>query len=447
MSVRVRAIVAVSVLALLDVATASGATLSVAPGGTPSGNCQTSACDLAYAVNSAAQPGDEIIVAPGTYTLPAFSGLTLPASVFLHGVAGEQRPVIQAQPDGTPIAITAPSGTVADLEIDQPNANAAALVTGGNGSQLVLTAAGQQSTAVAIYNGGTLSDSLVLSSGPGGQGVEAQGTPLLRNLTAIASGNGGIAVKLTSNSVGGSAYVTVVNTIALGSGGDLVASNPYSTLSQINVSYSDYRPGNSYTLSSGVLDPGAGNIAASPVFAGSTDFHEQASSPTVDAGTSSAGLGPFDLEGNPRTIGAAPDIGAYEYVPSTSTTSPQPSSPGGSPSSLPSTSINTPTGVKLLAKTVNTILPNLTCVDRRKFTFPVTQTKAHNGNVLSAVVYVNGKKTKTVTGKNIRSVSIAKLPEKTFLVKVITITTKHLRITSSRRYVACKRGQRSKLKR
>jgi hypothetical protein len=85
--------------------------------------------------------------------------------------------------------------------------------------------------------------------------------------------------------------------------------------------------------------------------------------------------------------------------------------------------------VKLVAKTVNSILPNLTCVDRRKFTFPVAQTKAHNGNVISAVVYVNGKKTKSVKGKNIRSVSITKLPQKTFVVKVVTITTKHLEIT------------------
>ncbi len=101
----------------------------------------------------------------------------------------------------------------------------------------------------------------------------------------------------------------------------------------------------------------------------------------------------------------------------------------------------------LIAKVVNSILPNLTCVDRRKFTFPVAQSKSANGNVTRATVFVSGKNVKTVSGANITKVTIRALPKKTFTVKVLTVTTKGFQITSSRTYRACRKGERSELKR
>ena len=64
-----------------------------------------------------------------------------------------------------------------------------------------------------------------------------------------------------------------------------------------------------------VID-GGGNQAAPPVFvnAENGDFREAAGSPTIDAGIADQ-LGPLDLAGNTRILGAAPDIGAYEFVP------------------------------------------------------------------------------------------------------------------------------------
>jgi hypothetical protein len=62
---------------------------------------------------------------------------------------------------------------------------------------------------------------------------------------------------------------------------------------------------------------GTGNIAVSSdsIFPNLLigGIHPAAGSPTIDAGTAG---GAFDLDGKPRTLGSAPDMGAYEWVPS-----------------------------------------------------------------------------------------------------------------------------------
>lgn len=63
----------------------------------------------------------------------------------------------------------------------------------------------------------------------------------------------------------------------------------------------------------GSPDPtGVGNIADDPLFA--EDCRLSAGSPCIDAGDNSApGLADTDIEGNPRIIGPAADMGAYEF--------------------------------------------------------------------------------------------------------------------------------------
>jgi hypothetical protein len=55
---------------------------------------------------------------------------------------------------------------------------------------------------------------------------------------------------------------------------------------------------------------GEGNIDEDPLFVGSNDYHLQAGSPCIDAGTPD-GAPADDLEGNPRD--EKPDMGAYEF--------------------------------------------------------------------------------------------------------------------------------------
>jgi parallel beta-helix repeat protein len=109
--------------------------------------------------------------------------------------------------------------------------------------------------------------------------------------------------------VGGGIYcdasssTSIVNNIIWGNGDDLYG---------CTATYSDIEDG----------DPGEGNICAYPTFVDSAggDYHLQAGSPCIDAGTNE-GAPSTDFDGNPRPIDgdgdgiAIVDMGAFEYTP------------------------------------------------------------------------------------------------------------------------------------
>jgi hypothetical protein len=148
---------------------------------------------------------------------------------------------------------------------------------------------GQAQLAIAM--GGTASPTArvadVLVSRGDGLGMQVQmdsGTANLVNLTVAANTSTGIY--LVPNST-----ITLFNSLAFGNHPDLVEVN------------SGAQKGNNL---SGV----------DPLFvdAAHGNYRLQSNSPARDAGTATppGGLGLFDLDGNPRTFGPAPDIGAYE---------------------------------------------------------------------------------------------------------------------------------------
>jgi hypothetical protein len=88
-----------------------------------------------------------------------------------------------------------------------------------------------------------------------------------------------------------------------------------------HVTYSDVQGG--CTVASDCTTDETGNIDADPLFAnddadaGVIDLHLQPGSPCIDTGLSSALPAELttDLDGNPRVVGAAVDMGAYEFQP------------------------------------------------------------------------------------------------------------------------------------
>ena len=81
----------------------------------------------------------------------------------------------------------------------------------------------------------------------------------------------------------------------------------------LNMSFSNYRAG--MVSNDGAINDGGGNQTdREPLFANAAggDFHQLPASPTIDAGTQDALLGSADIDGDPRTLGLAPDIGADE---------------------------------------------------------------------------------------------------------------------------------------
>lgn len=148
-------------------------------------------------------------------------------------------------------------------------------------AQLVIGMQMQGAGAPSAY----LTD-LLISRGDG-QGLQVQmdaGTANLVNLTVADNTSTGLY--LVPNST-----ITLFNSLAFHNGANLtVFGNP--------------------------AQQGNNLLGVDPLFvdAANGNYHVQANSPARDAGTATppGGLGLFDLDGNPRTFGPAPDIGAYE---------------------------------------------------------------------------------------------------------------------------------------
>jgi hypothetical protein len=146
-------------------------------------------------------------------------------------------------------------------------------------------------TQLAVGVGGAGSPLVSLSNSQisrgSGSGLNLQmdsGTAHVINLTA--ADNAGTGIYLVPN-----ATITLYNSLAFGNSPDLIEAAPGATLGN-NMSGVD------------------------PLFvdAAHANYHVSFNSAARDAGTATppGGLGLFDLDGNPRNFGAAPDIGAFE---------------------------------------------------------------------------------------------------------------------------------------
>lgn len=307
--------------ALTAAPAAQGAQRYAAPGGSGNACSQAAPCSLPEAITKAAS-NDEVIVGPGTYSVsaPLFPPAEA-ANVYIHGDLSAPMPRIAGMTGGVPIGMTAGSH-VSYLEISNSGSFAAAAICnpGGLIDRVRLLASGEGATGLVINGNCRARDSLVLADGRASIAVFAYGySPattlgIARNLTALASGpqSSGIVARYTEELKSGSYTLNLRNSIASGEEADLATRpNPWGPAS-IAVSNSNFDLANA---ESGTIS-GEANQSTPPLFADAAagDYREAPGSPTIDAGVADQ-LGATDLEGNPRTLGAAPDIGAFEYVP------------------------------------------------------------------------------------------------------------------------------------
>jgi Ca2+-binding RTX toxin-like protein len=305
-------------------APASAVQRFAAPDGVSTGDCTNTPgnppCEIKRAIQTEAQANDEVIVAPGDY-FPTSVSVAIKLDV--HGAAGQPRPRVVSSTTGWSVYGT--GARVSHLQLESPNGGLQ-LEGAVTGEDLVVKASAPTGSADAVDIGVTavLRDSLVTTPQTSGVAISStDGTANLRNVTAIAGGASSTGIRVgTITPAGGcdtAGDVTAKNTIARGGGADLsiVTGAPCVTAGKratLNLSHSNYRAG-AVTNDNGVFnDQGGNQTAAAPLFAnaGAGDFHQLPGSPTIDAGTADSLLGATDLDGDARTIGPAPDIGADE---------------------------------------------------------------------------------------------------------------------------------------
>jgi hypothetical protein len=79
------------------------------------------------------------------------------------------------------------------------------------------------------------------------------------------------------------------------------------------------------------------------------------------------------------------------------------------------------------------------CVDRRKFSFKLHRYR--RARIVRVRAYVNGKRTVNRRGRDIRRVTIRRLPQGTFTVKIVSTQSTGSQLVSTRTYRGCKKSR------
>jgi len=346
-SIRASLIAGVLTFGLLGVAAHSqAAQLFTAPDATGTTlPCSSNArCKLDFAISSAGI-GDEVLAAPGEYfetgTTPWDALPPLQTSRILRGEDPADPPLIHGETvlNASPFLLLDSGATLSDVEIEMTTDGTLAIgyaygVYLNSGSILDrsrIDAEGVPGVGMTacLPHGATIRNSVCRGHGPGDvDAIQSSVTsPNLTNnvinSTAITIATDGFGIKVGMSGAFTN-VMNVSNSIARGPTADLSTGtrvNAAIGTAVINVEYSNWNTYTATGMGTNMLLPDAGNqngpTAATPLFfdGAAGDFREAAGSPTIDAGLALANPGPITLGGTVRSLGTAPDIGAYEHVP------------------------------------------------------------------------------------------------------------------------------------
>ncbi len=259
-----------------------------------------------------------MIVTAGEYAVTG-APINVVGGEDIHGDYAGPMPRIVAELEALPaINLSVAGDTLSYLEIRNEGTEAVGVrcFEGTRLERIRASGVGEGAAGANVFQGCAVRDSLFLAQGTNSLALESLGIKpgetgaVVRNVTAVATGTDSAGIQSRYNeSSPGSHTLTLTNSIAQGAS-DLRTEDGNGP-GRIVVSNSNFDVVKEETV--GAVT-GSANQTAPPLFLGPGDYREAPGSPTIDAG-SSEGIGPLDLAGNPRLLGAAPDIGAFEFVP------------------------------------------------------------------------------------------------------------------------------------
>ena len=301
---------------------ASAADYHAALGGSGSACSIGSPCTLPTAVGQANTAGfGRVLLAAGTYN-PG-SDLNVTGAVDIGPEPGAADPTIHGPGTSNAFNITNGGAVLHDVFVTQNGGNPALRLVSGTAERIFVTVTGG-APACSPVDGATLRDSVCWAHGTGTNAAGiwvvppsvSPSTGNLINVTAIGGENG---VQLNADVAGEVMTLNMTNVLAKGGVADVAANASSGGVTHANLDHSSYATVAS--AAGAITPPGTGgNQTATPLLANLAggDFHQLPGSPTIDAGTSAAGIGSLDADRHARIqsacIGgvATPDIGAYE---------------------------------------------------------------------------------------------------------------------------------------
>jgi hypothetical protein len=319
----VRATVAtIAALTLLaGASTVHAAQRYAAPAGSGGACTQAQPCSVEAAVGGA-ESFDEVIVTQGAYTLKEplipFFGVT---DLYVHGDFAGPRPAITAEFKGGAINLENARSRLAYVEVTNTSSTpyGAFCAAGGTVERVRLTARGPFGRGLSQGYDCAVRDSVLIAEGTESTALYSLGfqgtqTAVARNVTAIAHGMDSVGVRSRYEGVPASHLLDARNVIASGEGADVRTVNNSNGPGNLVITNSNF---DTPKADPGTTIDAGSNQTAPPLFVNAAlgDYREAAGSPTIDAGSTDAQIGTLDFDGSPRSLGLAPDIGAYELVP------------------------------------------------------------------------------------------------------------------------------------
>ena len=285
-------------------------------------------CNLQHAVETIAVADDNVMIAAGAYV--ESNELTLDAGqadVDLIGAGAPATTINSSAPNAVNFGALSNTASISGLQILHSVGTGSALVLGGPtvADRVAVHSISGQS-ACRVINPATVQNSVCRDTFSGAAAAILVDPPFgtttvtLRNVTAYATGSSANALYVSA--VGMSYYsdVNVRNSIlrATGAAVDVYTFTTSATSgASVDLAFSDFADFYDPDVSTSVTPPtSANNITGIPVFdSADGNMHQAAGSPTIDKGSGMFTLGSLDLDGQARTMGSAPDIGADEFVP------------------------------------------------------------------------------------------------------------------------------------